>query len=113
MKLFRHPTVDGTKVQILAVNIDFENKLYILSTLISASPAFTVDQKKEHFKTIEEFRKIANRNMIAPSCVITPPNKYVSKCGRADTKCGTAPHRGTGACRSALKPTRQISDGKP
>src|SRR5258707_7585868 len=80
MKLFRHPTVDGTKVQILAVNIDFENKLYILSTLISASPAFTVDQKKEHFKTIEEFRKIANRNMIAHTPIQKP-------CQRSSVAC--------------------------
>src|SRR5258708_3214404 len=49
---FRDYTFDGTNVKILAVNNDFENKLYILSTLNNAIPAFTVDQKKEHFKTI-------------------------------------------------------------
>jgi hypothetical protein len=59
--------IDATKVQILAVNTDFENKLFILSTLIDANPAFTAEQRKEHFKTIETFRKNAKRNMIAHS----------------------------------------------
>src|SRR5262244_1800044 len=29
--------------------------------------------------------------MIAPACVVPPPIRYVSKCGRVDTKCGGAP----------------------
>src|SRR5262249_46022524 len=58
-------SIDATKVQILAANINFRNKLSILSTLVDASSAFNTDEKKEHLKTIETFPQNANRNMIA------------------------------------------------
>jgi len=57
--------IDATKVQILAVNIDFENKLYIINTLVDANQDFSADDRKQYSKTIEEFRKRGNRNMIA------------------------------------------------
>jgi len=47
--------IDATKVQILAVNIDFENKLYIINTLVDANQDFSADDRKQYSKTIEEF----------------------------------------------------------
>jgi hypothetical protein len=58
-------SIDATKVQVLAVNINFQNKLYVLSTLVSLGQAFTDDEKQTYSKTIEAFRNNAKRNMIA------------------------------------------------